>query len=469
MLSRILHGLIIILLSFSQLISENFNNKNHRSRYLLLDSRIIDKLDNAKLSVGKITKHPANPLFLEDKPWEKRFDNLYGNVIYDDKEKIYKIWYSPFIIDYSAKGMSLSKRQEKEYMAPQDREMGICYATSKNGIDWEKPELGLVDYNGSTDNNIVWRGTHGAGIYKDPYEKDPDLLYKMLLKLGESGEGLATSHSSDGIIWSKPAGIKLDGIMGDTHNNLFWDPKSETYVGITRTWGEMGREVMRIESNDFKTWKKDKVVMTGKNKIRQPYSMPVFFHAGVFLGLVAVHEQPPVDRVWTELAWSPDTKIWHRIDEGNPLIPCSDKILDYDYGCVYSCVNPIFLENEIRLYYGGSDYLHYEWRTGNLSLAILRPDGFAGYEQDRNDESATILTKDIPFTGKEIRISCDVKESGSVNAEILDKDGNILSSAQPIRTTITDGSLVLTQPVNVKQIRIRFTLNNAVLYSFSFD
>ena len=101
-------------------------------------------------------------------------------------------------------------------------------------------------------------------------------------------------------------------------------------------------------------------------------------------------------------------------------------------------------------------------------MAILRPDGFAGYVQERDNESAIILTKDVPFTGKEIRISCDVEESGSVNAEILDKNGNILSSAQPIRATITDGPLVLTQPVNVMEIRFRFTLNNAVLYSFSF-
>ena len=466
MLSRLLH--VFIILSCCQLMSKNSNNKNYRDRYLLLDSRIIDKLHNAELSVGKITKHPENPLFSEDKPWEKRFDNLYGNVIYDEKDEIYKLWYSPFIIDYSAKGMSLNKRQEKEYMAPKDREMAICYATSKNGVDWEKPNLGLVDFNGSTNNNIVWRGPHGAGIYKDPYEKDSNRLYKMLTRIDETTETLATSHSSDGIIWSKPSRVKLDGLVGDTHNNLLWDSKSGTYVGITRTWGEMGREVMRIESDDFNTWKKDKVVMTGKDKIRQPYAMSVFFHAGVFLGLVAVHEQPPVDRVWTELAWSPDTKIWHRIDEGNPLIPCSDKILDYDYGCVYSCANPIFLKNEIRLYYGGSDYLHYEWRTGNLSLATLRPDGFAGYEQAKDNESAIILTKDVPFTGKEIRISCDVEESGSVNTEILDKKGNILSRAQPIKATMTDVPLVLTQPVNIEQIRFRFTLNNAILYSFSF-
>ena len=55
-----------------------------------------------------------------------------------------------------------------------------------------------------------------------------------------------------------------------------------------------------------------------------------------------------------------------------------------------------------------------------------------------------------------------------VNTEILDKKGNILSRAQPIKATMTDGPLVLTQPVNVTQIRFRFTLNNAILYSFSF-
>ena len=63
--------------------------------------------------------------------------------------------------------------------------------------------------------------------------------------------------------------------------------------------------------------------------------MPVFFHAGIYLGLLAMHDQV-TDRVWTELAWSKDTIAWERIEEGTPLIECSDKKLDYDYGCVYA-------------------------------------------------------------------------------------------------------------------------------------
>ena len=49
-----------------------------RAKYLLLDARIIDRTDNARLAVGTVKKHPAKALFREDKPWEPRFDNLYA-------------------------------------------------------------------------------------------------------------------------------------------------------------------------------------------------------------------------------------------------------------------------------------------------------------------------------------------------------------------------------------------------------
>lgn len=39
-----------------------------------------------------------------------RFDNLYGNVIFDEEEKLYKCWYSPFIVDSSSHGMTLEQR-----------------------------------------------------------------------------------------------------------------------------------------------------------------------------------------------------------------------------------------------------------------------------------------------------------------------------------------------------------------------
>ena len=40
------------------------------NRFLLLDGRVIEKAENAKLAVGTVRKHKANPLFVEDKTWE---------------------------------------------------------------------------------------------------------------------------------------------------------------------------------------------------------------------------------------------------------------------------------------------------------------------------------------------------------------------------------------------------------------
>lgn len=44
---------------------------------LLLDSRIVEKTENVRLTLGKVAKHPENPLFGEDKPWEPRFAKIF--------------------------------------------------------------------------------------------------------------------------------------------------------------------------------------------------------------------------------------------------------------------------------------------------------------------------------------------------------------------------------------------------------
>ena len=130
-----------------------------RDRYLLLNSRVVASIENAKLVLGKVQKYKDNHLFEEDKPWEKRFDNLYANVIYDDEEHIYKCCYSPFIVDNSSIEMTPEQRKEVKYKAPHNREMAICFATSQDGINWIKPELGLVEFGWSKANNILWRGS----------------------------------------------------------------------------------------------------------------------------------------------------------------------------------------------------------------------------------------------------------------------------------------------------------------------
>ncbi|MHC4721884.1 MAG: hypothetical protein ACYS6I_04155 [Planctomycetota bacterium] len=469
------------LLLATVLVSLNGACASERDRYLVLDSRIIASTENAKLTLGKVQKHADNPLFEEDKPWEMRFDNLYANVIYDEQEDIYKCWYSPFIIDISAKGMTLQQRKEVKYDPPA-REMAICYATSKDGIKWVKPELGLVEYEGTKATNILWRGEtrpdgeewegpHGTGIFKDLRDPDPKRRYKAILK----ADILSVAFSADGIHWDKAITCPEADSAGDTHNNAFWAPTLGKYVGITREWGKpFGRQVARTSSEDFINWSKCKIVLEGLEERHQTYAMPVFYYGGVYLGLVAIYDRE-ADRVWTELTWSPDTITWNRVLPGTPLIPNSEKEGDYDWGCVYAAAYPVFLKDEIRLYYGGSDGNHGSWRNGFFCLATLRPNGFAGYEQitGGSNKTGSITTRPVSVVAGSLCISADVAPSGYVKVTALDEDNKKLAEGELIIKTVTDARIQWKNGFSLKklkgnQIKLRFELRESKLYSFSF-
>ncbi|QEG37400.1 glycoside hydrolase family protein [Bythopirellula goksoeyrii] len=453
-----------------------------RNRYLLLDSRIIGHTENAELTLGRAKKSSSNPLFEEDKPWEVRFDNLYANVMFDEEEGIYKCWYSPFIKDISSKGMTISERKEREYAAS-TREMAICYATSKDGINWVKPELGVVEFEGSKANNILWRGTprtgsekgdagtwagpHGSGIFKDLREPDPNRRYKALIKY----EILSVAFSPDGIHWDEAIACPEADSAGDTHNNAFWAPTLGKYVGITREWGEpFGRQVARTTSEDFINWEKCEIVLEGIDPRYQTYSMPVFYHGGIYLGLVAIHDQED-DLVWTELTWSPDTIKWNRVLPGTPFIGNDGKEGDYDWGCVYAAAGPVFLEDEIRLYYGGSDGHHNIWRNGYFCLATLRPDGFAGYKQTETIKSATLRTTAIsPGTGP-LQVSADIAEVGYVKLRVFDENNEQIAESEPLHGLLSDEEISWQNGFNASEqekIKIEFEFQHATIYSFNF-
>ena len=458
-----------------------------RDRHLLLDSRIVGSTENAKLVLGTVQKHIGNPLFDEDKAWEKRFDNLYANVIYDEEEQIYKCWYSPFIVDNSSKGMTLEQRRETKYRAPHNREMAICYATSKDGITWVKPEMGLVEFEGSEANNALWRGSgtpskdkkglwggpHGTGIFKDLRDPDPKRRYKALLK----SEILSVAFSADGIHWGPAIACPEANSAGDTHNNAFWAPTLGKYVGITRQWGKEGgrywRQVAWTSSDDFVNWEKTQIVLEGLGQNHQTYTMTVFYHGGVYIGLVAIHDQN-TDRVWAELTWSPDTKAWHRVLPGTPFIPNGGEEGSYDWGCVYPAANPVFLEDEIRLYYGGSDGLHTSWRNGFFCLAMLRPDGFAGYKASGAAERATVTTAPV-YDGKALlRVSADIADGGWLTVRVLGEENQVLAESDPLTSTVSDADIrwlddTALDAVRAKRARLQFAFQKATVYSFSLE
>ena len=85
----------------------------------------------------------------KDESWEEGWRiGSYINVIYDDEDDLFKMWYGV--------GRKLSDVRGEEADA-------LAYAISRDGYHWEKPVLNLVEDNGSTANNLVFsRCSDGA-------------------------------------------------------------------------------------------------------------------------------------------------------------------------------------------------------------------------------------------------------------------------------------------------------------------
>ena len=409
-------------------------------RFLVLDTRILEYTEGLVLGLGRVEKDDHNPLFCEEafsdppKPWEARYDNVYPNAIWDEERGLFRCWYFCFIKDGACTETVPAERGRGGPYKEKDREEGLLYAFSEDGIRWEKPDLGLIELDGSRDNNIVMstssHGVHAGGVLLDESETDPSRLYKVFFKKGKE---MAVAFSPDGLEWSEPIPWPEHTAVGDTHNNAFWDEEHGRYVGITRGWEDGVRTVQRTESRDFVHWSAPAEILRGRDAHDQIYAMPVFPWAGVYLGLPAVfhkgdREADDWDTVHTELAWSPDTLQWHRICPGQALIPRGPGHYPtgaYDCGCVYPSV-PVQKKGEILLYYGGSNGQHNAWREGSLNLARLRPDGFAGLVAGHTSgpgRLGTVVFRLGTSAGRVgLTVNAEIPPGGMLRAAVLDEE-----------------------------------------------
>lgn len=82
------------------------------------------------------------------------------------------------------------------------------YAVSDDGFEWEKPNLGLVEVNGSRQNNLV-EGPCGEWVLHDPDAPDVSRRFKSLYMIEEMR--IAVSYSADGLHW-RPGPQDIFGI-----------------------------------------------------------------------------------------------------------------------------------------------------------------------------------------------------------------------------------------------------------------
>ena len=472
---------------YSAFIKENKQSNTtpqKREKYLVLDSRIIESTKNAKLTIGEVRKEKSNPLFEEDRPWEPRYDNMYPNVIYDDEDNIYKCWYCPFIVDQRTTQTHPDRRKPSltPYMdaRPAGREEAMLYATSVDGINWTKPNLGIVNFNGNSNNNIVSRGLSGAGVIKDELEKLPGRRYKAFYC---SNSGYKMRYSSDGLNWGDE--VALPGVgESDCHANMIWSPELKKYVGILRHYDPIpvtgNRKIARTESIDSVTWTKSETILEGAPQ-DQLHDMVILRDGGVYLGLLGCMNYPSKEtrngvRQHIELAWSPDSYKWHRINPGTPFISNSKTNnneygkMPYDWGCVFPSA-PVFVDDEIRIYYGASDWYFFDWRKGGLALATLDKNRWAGYEAINDIELAVVTTTPLKLDNH-IHITADVGKGGHIVVNLLDQKGEILVSSQGIKNSCTEFKLNFGSEYNNlkgSKRRIQFIINRAKIYSFSIS
>ena len=206
-------------------------------RELFVDDFLIEKLVGARLRLHRPT--PRGAAMDMNKPWEGN-ESIYVTVFQDSNR--YRMYYRGRNVKYDLKGLHIAHPEV------------VCYAESKDGIHWVRPKLRLFAFNGSKENNILWKGVgvHNFSPFKDTNpDCKPSERYKAV---GHGKGGLHAFKSSDGLHWKKMSSkpVITNGAF-DSHNVVFWDRNLKAYREFHRDF-RTGRDIRTSVSNNFLKW-----------------------------------------------------------------------------------------------------------------------------------------------------------------------------------------------------------------------
>ena len=438
-------------------------------RQLFIDDCVIAKTTDVALTLHQPTKHAGNPVLVADRPWEKGSVAIYGTVLYDEQDKLFKMWYRAI-----------------------DDTCYACYATSKDGIRWDKPVLNVKAHKGSTQNNIVLGSVapkfylDGFAVIKEPAEPDPKRRYKMLTYNG--GRRFATMTSPDGIRWSGPFNPKQHD-TGDVVS-MYRDTGLGKYVALLkRRWvfkdekGQPQKRRARLVtfSDDFVKWTDPKwAIVPDKQDPFDThfYSHVAYMYEGLRIGYVTVFMKD-TERIDTQLCCSRDGIAWHRYRQRVPFLPNTQGT--FDAGMLLAGASGLIVrDGKIWIYYCGYSTDHAGRDQGGgkhkngIGLAHLRLDGYVS--ADAGPDGGTLLTRPLICGGKALRINADAAP-GQVRAELLDAKGDPipgcdLASSVPLKGDSLGVPLrwrgKSLDALVGKAVSIRFHLKAAKLYAFWF-
>lgn len=463
------------------------------SRQLFIDEHIIEEMSGLNRVLHQPTKYAGNPIMIPLYPWEGRLE-LYGTVRYDP-EYGFRMWYMGLGgMAIPAMGMDNSASPYKKFdFDPKNLLYSMCYATSKDGIFWERPNLRLVEYKGSLDNNVLMTDASAANVIIDPRDPDPDRLYKSLFFEARDpdgtpnmGDGVSVAFSPDGVHWTKYAGNPVITRASDSHTLLGWDTLHEKYVAYCRPSvheGNKTRRIGRSVSDDFIHWTDPEDVLVPDNQdppAFEFYGMPVFQYEDLYIGQLYAYyahpEEPPIrffGKIDVQLAVSRDGIRWERVGDRKPFIP-NGPAGSIDSEEIFVANSPVLVENELWFYYTPSASEHgVTGRSGPICLAKLRLDGFVSVTA--GEEIGSLVTKPFQCEGGSLQINASAC-GGTVEVAILNEQGVqydgfgknncAVFDSDSIRHRVTWRQVSFAS-LKGKVIRLKFYLRNARLYSFT--
>jgi len=476
--------LIVAFLAAAQLVQSAAPTKVIQlgsERELFVDHYLIDQLNGTRLELH--SPHDEGAVLQFDKPWEGAFCG-YATVIKDGD--IFRLYY---------RGLPDAGKDG-------GNDATTCYAESRDGIHWTKPNLGIFTINGTKKNNVVLANaapmTHNFSPFLDTRPgMDPSQRFKALGGIQESG--LHAFVSPDGIHWKKLSekAVFTRGKF-DSQNVSFWSENEKKYLCYFRTWTKIGytgyRTVSRTTSKDFIHWTDPVKMSFGNTPMEHLYTNqthPYFRAPQIYVAIAA--RFMPKKQVLTE-AQARELKV-------NPKYfkDCSDAVFMtsrggnvYDRTFMEGFIRPgIGLQNWVsRTNYPALNVVqtgptemsvyaneNYAQPTANLHRYSLRLDGFVSvYAPYKGGE---MITKPITFFGKKLFVNFATSAAGEISIEIQDTKGKpipgfSLADSQKLIGNEIERAVSWKNGEDVSQLcgkplRLRFVMKDAHLYSVHFE
>lgn len=372
-------------------------------------------------------------------------------------------------------------------------------AFSRDGIHFERPELGLFDMGDGGRNNVVWQGiqSHNLVPFLDANPAcAPDARFKAVG--GTNRNSLFGLVSPDGIHWRliQKAPLPVPGAF-DSANVAFWDGTTGKYRLFSR-WFEpgRGRAIQSCTSDDFLHWTAPvpHQYETGA-PVEQFYtnattSVPGAEHILLSFPMryVAERTTPVADISAMDypgngvpgMAGMTDTVILSSRDGVHWKRPFRSAWLragidPRNWTHRNNCTGIGILqtrEDEWSMYVSE----HYGWPDNRLRRLVIRPWGFGSFGGGASGGS--LVTHPLVFTGDELRINFSTSAVGSIAIGLLQADGRPiagrgLADQAPLYGDSLDQAVSWTGGAGVAHlaghpVRLQVELKDADLYAFRF-